>query len=1269
MKQKSKKNVGESIKSNIGLGNYKSEIHYLSQKFYLIIFKLGLLNKVNTDEGYNSIVGRNTNISRLGILLTLYFILSTFHSYAQNVSINTDGTPPDGSAMLDVVATDKGLLIPRMSEAQKNAIANPATSLIIFQTDGTTGFYFNAGTPGTPSWIRLTSTDDITAPTMITDADNDTKIQTEEGDDEDIIRFDVEGSEVMRIHNNSRINVTNSNQAVYIGSAAGSNISSGVQNAFFGHEAGANTSSGGGNTFLGYRAGYVNATNSNNTIVGALAGDANSSGAENTLMGMQSGSAIISGSNNTLIGKNTGRIFTTGDNNTMLGVDAGNVLSGGSSGNLFLGAYSGSNIASADNLLYIENSNSNTPLIWGDFANDTVKVYGTLGVRDEFTFPNTDGTANQVLQTDGDGNVSWSSVGGATSIEDADGDTKIQVEETGDEDIIRFDQAGTEFFRMDSGRIEVINPNRAIVIGQDAGNNLVRSVGGLHNIAIGNLSNRNGTGRDNVTIGFNALQSSTTSNENVAIGTRTLEDITSGGGNTGIGTAAARDFTTGSRNTGIGKGSLQNNTAGSDNVAVGNLAGATTSGSNNVFIGAEAGTGYTGSDALFIENSNSNTPLIWGDFANDTVKVYGTLGVRDEFTFPNTDGTANQVLQTDGDGNVSWSSVGGATSIEDADGDTKIQVEETGDEDIIRFDQAGTEFFRMDSGRIEVINPNRAIVIGQDAGNNLVRSVGGLHNIAIGNLSNRNGTGRDNVTIGFNALQSSTTSNENVAIGTRTLEDITSGGGNTGIGTAAARDFTTGSRNTGIGKGSLQNNTAGSDNVAVGNLAGATTSGSNNVFIGAEAGTGYTGSDALFIENSNSNTPLIWGDFANDSIKIFGSLSIGNAFTLPTADGTSNQILQTDGLGTLMWVDKPTAGASLWTSVATDVYYSAGRVGIGSNTFSGGFTQEITTVGGGGEDGGLLINHLANGNIDKVGMQINISDGGNGQKHGIKTSIIGKNNQADSLFGNYTEITPQRNATEPAAFAYKSKFIGADGATYGIFMENEKYNYFSGNVGLGNTTPLAKLHISAAATGQHLRLNQETNTNTSEIQFAVEETVEWALAGTASNHAFGEAFYVWNSTRAVADLFIDGTNGYVGLGGSTSPTAPLTFNNNVVNKKIALYDANSNDHEFLGFGTDSQILRYQVDATTTDHIFYAATSSTTSNELMRIEGTGNVGIGVLSPSSGLDVNGDIETGSTNAFYFGDPTTDGSWRIVRDGNDLSFERRETGSWVFKMKLNP
>ena len=66
---------------------------------------------------------------------------------------------------------------------------------------------------------------------------------------------------------------------------------------------------------------------------------------------------------------------------------------------------------------------------------------------------------------------------------------------------------------------------------------------------------------------------------------------------------------------------------------------------------------------------------------------------------------------------------------------------------------------------------------------------------------------------------------------------------------------------------------------------------------------------------------------------------------------------------------------------------------------------------------------------------------------------------------------------------------------------------------------------------------------------------------------------------------------------------------------------------------------------------------------------GNMGIGETAPSSTLDVGGDIEVTDTDAFYFGDPNTDGTWRIIRDGDDLSFERRESGTWNFKMKLNP
>ena len=163
-------------------------------------------------------------------ILTMCIFLHIANAYGQNVSINSDGAAPDNSAMLDVSSTTSGLLAPRMTITQRNAIVNPATGLLIFQTDSDSGFYFNQGTSGSPSWLKLiTSTDN---PDFIQDTDGDTKIQTEEGSDEDIIRFDVANSEVLRIHSNSRLNITNGNQAVYIGSQAGANISSGIQNSF-----------------------------------------------------------------------------------------------------------------------------------------------------------------------------------------------------------------------------------------------------------------------------------------------------------------------------------------------------------------------------------------------------------------------------------------------------------------------------------------------------------------------------------------------------------------------------------------------------------------------------------------------------------------------------------------------------------------------------------------------------------------------------------------------------------------------------------------------------------------------------------------------------------------------------------------------------------------------------------------------------------------------------------------------------------------------------
>lgn len=76
-----------------------------------------------------------------------------------------------------------------------------------------------------------------------------------------------------------------------------------------------------------------------------------------------------------------------------------------------------------------------------------------------------------------------------------------------------------------------------------------------------------------------------------------------------------------------------------------------------------------------------------------------------------------------------------------------------------------------------------------------------------------------------------------------------------------------------------------------------------------------------------------------------------------------------------------------------------------------------------------------------------------------------------------------------------------------------------------------------------------------------------------------------------------------------------------------------------------------------------------TNERMIIDSSGNVGFGTSSPSSVVDVAGNVEIGSSNYFYMGDPTTDGSWRIGRNGDNLVMERRESGSWVTKSTITP
>lgn len=83
-------------------------------------------------------------------IFTFLALICCLIATSQNIGINTN--IPDASAQLDIVSNNKGFLVPRMTQTERGLIGSPATGLLVFQTDGQRGFYYNNGTPGAPSW-------------------------------------------------------------------------------------------------------------------------------------------------------------------------------------------------------------------------------------------------------------------------------------------------------------------------------------------------------------------------------------------------------------------------------------------------------------------------------------------------------------------------------------------------------------------------------------------------------------------------------------------------------------------------------------------------------------------------------------------------------------------------------------------------------------------------------------------------------------------------------------------------------------------------------------------------------------------------------------------------------------------------------------------------------------------------------------------------------------------------------------------------------------
>jgi hypothetical protein len=267
-------------------------------------------------------------------------------------------------------------------------------------------------------------------------------------------------------------------------------------------------------------------------------------------------------------------------------------------------------------------------------------------------------------------------------------------------------------------------------------------------------------------------------------------------------------------------------------------------------------------------------------------------------------------------------------------------------------------------------------------------------------------------------------------------------------------------------------------------------------------------------------------------------------------------------------------------------------------------------------------------------------------------------------------------------------------ATGTALSANTNFHWDNTNarLGIGVAAPIYTLQIANATATRSVNI---TNTNTAGTLYGLYSTVNGAGTGTrygarflatggdashfglysqatGGTNAYGIYAAASGATTNWAGYFAGNSyfSGNVGIG-TTVPNAPLQFSNAIANRKIVLYETANDDHQYYGFGINGATLRYQTDATGADHVFFAAASATSSNELMRVKGNGNVGIGI-APSARLSVAGNtgqvahignIFSGNYAGITLNGTISDGSYNLLSSSADPNlYINRATGNSI-------
>lgn len=439
------------------------------------------------------------------IYTMLIFIVASVTTTAQNIGIGT--TTPNSSAILELKASDRGLLIPRTSTASRTAIVNPAKGLMIYDSTSSS-FWFHNGIVWTQ--IGASANGWFLTGNIGTNPANDFIGTT----DAKSLVFKVNNIKAGFIDHSSASNLALGYQSLFSNTI-------GTKNTAIGYRSLSNNTNGYQNTAIGDSALFSNIDGFNNTAAGSFALNENISGQQNTAIGY---SALIHNNNgnlNTALG--TGAMYqnSTGYNNVANGAYAmfNNTTGTSNSANgmyaLYLNTAGHQNTASGYAALYSNQGNYNS-------------AYGAAVLNNNST-----GT--------------WNSATGAYSMYyNTTGGYNTAV-------------GGYALENNSSGNNNVAHGYRA----------LNYNITGYSNVAVGALALvSNESGYNLVAIGDSALFNNSTGLRNTAVGSKALYSNTTGFYNTAIGHRALF-YTTGQRNTAIGDGALNFNIVGSYNTALG----------------------------------------------------------------------------------------------------------------------------------------------------------------------------------------------------------------------------------------------------------------------------------------------------------------------------------------------------------------------------------------------------------------------------------------------------------------------------------------------------------------------------------------------------------------------------------------------------------------------------------------------------------------------------------------------------------------------------